>query len=301
MRLRLQRALRRRLLQARRVLREPQQQALLQEGRRGCGQVLHAERGVQDDPRRHRIREVLRATLRAGAGVVRPRQVLPAQVALRQRAHGALQAVPAERGGVQDEVLRPPHVALLRRGRLLPEEPIVLRQRFGAGRIAGLLPAADEMRDPDPAREHRHRAEDAGDLLPHRTLQHAAEALLPAREGGTQHSGPPHTAPGRTSVLLPPGQVCGSGTGRFCANINSDQANCGRCGNVCQSGDLQRGDLRPPMSLVTLLASLALAAVFAVAAATKLADRSGTREAVVAFGAPSGRLALSRCFCHSPS
>ena len=40
------------------------------------------------------------------------------------------------------------------------------------------------------------------------------------------------------------------------------------------------------MSLVTLLASLALAAIFAIAAATKLADRGGTREAVVAFGAP---------------
>ena len=49
------------------------------------------------------------------------------------------------------------------------------------------------------------------------------------------------------------------------------------------------------MTLVTLLASVALAAVFAVAATTKLADRAGTREAVVAFGAPdwsAGALAL---------
>ena len=49
------------------------------------------------------------------------------------------------------------------------------------------------------------------------------------------------------------------------------------------------------MGIVTLAASLVLVAVFAVAAATKLADRQGTREAVVAFGAPgwsAGALAL---------
>jgi thiol-disulfide isomerase/thioredoxin len=40
------------------------------------------------------------------------------------------------------------------------------------------------------------------------------------------------------------------------------------------------------MSVVALISSLVLAAVFAVAAITKLADRGGTREAVVAFGAP---------------
>jgi thiol-disulfide isomerase/thioredoxin len=49
------------------------------------------------------------------------------------------------------------------------------------------------------------------------------------------------------------------------------------------------------VTVLTLFASLVLAAVFAVAAVTKLADRRGTREAVVAFGAPewsSGALAL---------
>jgi thiol-disulfide isomerase/thioredoxin len=40
------------------------------------------------------------------------------------------------------------------------------------------------------------------------------------------------------------------------------------------------------MSTITLAASLVLAAIFAVAAVTKLADRTGTQEAVVAFGAP---------------
>lgn len=50
---------------------------------------------------------------------------------------------------------------------------------------------------------------------------------------------------------------------------------------------VQRRDLRAPMSLVALLSSLVLAAVFTVAAATKLADREGTRDAVVAFGAPA--------------
>ena len=41
------------------------------------------------------------------------------------------------------------------------------------------------------------------------------------------------------------------------------------------------------MSVVTLISSLVLSAVFAMAAVTKLADRSGTRDAVVAFGAPA--------------
>ena len=40
------------------------------------------------------------------------------------------------------------------------------------------------------------------------------------------------------------------------------------------------------MTVVTLIARLALATVFAIAAATKLADREGTRKAVAAFGAP---------------
>ena len=50
--------------------------------------------------------------------------------------------------------------------------------------------------------------------------------------------------------------------------------------------NLRRRDLRSPVSVVALISSLVLAAVFAVAAVTKLVDRSGTREAVVAFGAP---------------
>ena len=41
------------------------------------------------------------------------------------------------------------------------------------------------------------------------------------------------------------------------------------------------------MSVAALLASLVLAAVFAIAAVTKLTDRTGTRQAIVAFGAPA--------------
>ncbi|HEU0303946.1 MAG TPA: MauE/DoxX family redox-associated membrane protein, partial [Gaiellaceae bacterium] len=49
------------------------------------------------------------------------------------------------------------------------------------------------------------------------------------------------------------------------------------------------------MSVVALIASIVLASVFVVAALAKLADLSGTREAVVAFAAPdwsAGALAL---------
>lgn len=34
----------------------------------------------------------------------------------------------------------------------------------------------------------------------------------------------------------PPGQICGSGTGKYCVDMQSDPGNCGRCGNVCVSG-----------------------------------------------------------------
>ena len=53
--------------------------------------------------------------------------------------------------------------------------------------------------------------------------------------------------------------------------------------------------MRSPLTAVALISSLVLAAVFAVAAVTKLADRTGTRRAVVAFDAPewsAGALAL---------
>ena len=53
----------------------------------------------------HRERRGLRATVSAEAGVVRQGQVLPAEVALHERAHGPLQAVPTERGGVREQVL----------------------------------------------------------------------------------------------------------------------------------------------------------------------------------------------------
>ena len=50
------------------------------------------------------------------------------------------------------------------------------------------------------------------------------------------------------------------------------------------------------MNTVAVIARLVLALVFAVAAAAKLADRGGTREAVIAFGGPTrgaGALAVA--------
>ena len=78
---------------------------------------------------------------------------------------------------------------------------------------------------------------------------------------------------------------CCSGT---CADTKSDPRNCGSCGNVCESGVCGGGVCTLPsaMMVVTLIARLLLAAVFAVAAVTKLADREGTKKAVIAFGTP---------------
>ena len=162
------------------------------------------ERGVQDLPRRHRKLGRLHEALSPRPGVVRPGQVLPAEMALRQRAQRALQALPLQRGGVREQVLRPPHLALLRRGRLLPEEPLVLRERPAAG----LLPAPHEVRDPDPPRQHRHPSADARDLLPGRASQQQSEALLPGGPDRAQQPGPPHPAARRQPVSAAPAAWC---------------------------------------------------------------------------------------------
>ena len=42
--------------------------------------------------------------------------------------------------------------------------------------------------------------------------------------------------PGISPYCCPPSQVCGSAGNQYCANFQSDPANCGSCGNVCASG-----------------------------------------------------------------
>ena len=127
------------------------------------------------------LRKAMPLRARPGAG---DGKCCPPKMALPEPEHGPLQAVPPERGGVREQVLRSEHVALLRQGRVLPEEPILLRQR----QEAGVLPAADEVRRPDPPREHRRQAGDGGDLLSAGAPQQQPEALLPGRPGGAQQS-----------------------------------------------------------------------------------------------------------------
>lgn len=47
--------------------------------------------------------------------------------------------------------------------------------------------------------------------------------------------------PGGTPDCCPRGLVCQSGSGRICADLQSDPRNCGSCGNVCASGVCGRG------------------------------------------------------------
>lgn len=47
--------------------------------------------------------------------------------------------------------------------------------------------------------------------------------------------------PGISPYCCPPGQVCGAGAGKACVDLQSDSMNCGRCGNVCESGICSRG------------------------------------------------------------
>lgn len=42
--------------------------------------------------------------------------------------------------------------------------------------------------------------------------------------------------PGVSPFCCPRGQICSSGSGKFCADFQSDPQNCGSCGNVCTSG-----------------------------------------------------------------
>jgi hypothetical protein len=121
----------------------------------------------------------LRTSLSQWPCALRPEQVLPDELALRKSGYRSLQAVCAERGGVREEVLQQGHDALLWQGRLLPEEPLVLRDREDTE----VLPAGAEVRDPDPAGRHRRQARNCRDLLSARAVSRQPQALLPARSG----------------------------------------------------------------------------------------------------------------------
>jgi hypothetical protein len=160
--------------------------------------VLQTERGVSEDPHRHGQQGRLHEAVPAEPGVVRQGQLLPAELEVHQREHGALQALLAQRGGVRKEVLRPKDESLLRKGRLLPEGPIVLRH----GQDAALLPVRPEVCDSDPRRRHRRETRHGVHLLPLRPLQQEPRALLPARPGRTQHTRLPDPAARHQPVLL---------------------------------------------------------------------------------------------------
>ena len=74
-----------------------------------------------------------------------------------------------------------------------------------------MLSAADEMRDPDPAREHRHRAEDAGDLLPQERLNTQPKLCCPPGLVALNTPGFRIPPPGVAPDCCPRGQVCRSG------------------------------------------------------------------------------------------
>jgi hypothetical protein len=118
------------------------------------GHLLQAERGVRQVD--STFDRGLRSSLPGRASTLRQGHVLPEELALREPFHRPLQALRAVRGGVRPQVLRQADDSLLREGRLLPEEPLVLRDR----QEAGVLSSAAEVRGSDPPGEHRDQARD---------------------------------------------------------------------------------------------------------------------------------------------
>jgi hypothetical protein len=131
--------------------------------------------------------------------VVREKQVLSAEVELRQREDRPLQALPQGSGGVREEVLQQEHLTVLRQGRLLSKEPLVLRE----WRQDAMLPSRHEVCDTDHRWRHRRQARHGGDLLSAGPAEQQSEAVLPARAGRAQQPRLSHTTAGHQPVLLP--------------------------------------------------------------------------------------------------
>ncbi len=129
-------------------------------------------------------------------------------------------------------MLQPEDDSLLREGRLLSEEPGVLQHQQDAEVLSGRR----EVCDSDPRRQHRHQTGHQSDLLPAARFNSYPVLCCPSGQVALNSPGFRTPPPGISPFCCPPSQICGSGTGRFCANLQSDSQNCGQCGTVCASG-----------------------------------------------------------------
>ncbi len=215
------------------------------------------------------------------------REVLPATNPLQAGEAGEVRTVPEGLAEVRQDVLHQGRDVLQRQ--VLSEEPeVLLREpllpKDGQVLRRDVLPRWEEVLR-QPLLLERQRVLRQG-LLPQ------CAALRPGGGDGHLHLLPER--PFRRGRLLPArrhrrqGPVLSTGVEQLRAVQPAVRA------QAVLSGGRLRG-APEAMTALTLFASLVLAAVFAVAAVTKLTDRGGTREAVVAFGAPewsAGTLAL---------
>ena len=280
-------------------------------------ELLRPERGMPPSPHRLGDADHLREALLSGPRAVRSLEVLPEELALRESFHGLCKRCAPN----QEECLRKccdkRTTALLRQGGLLPDEPLVLQQR----EHAGLLSARREVRDPDPRGEHRDHARDCRDLLSGGALPRQPEALLPTRPGSAQL---PRSAgrAGTQPVLLPEGSDVRIGREPDVLPAKRHPRLADLLERPVRRHPLRPRQLRilwesllvtrlretasahspsPMVEALALIARLVLAGVFALAGATKLADRPGTRKAASTSGHPNGWPRRSRFCCRSPS
>ena len=208
--------------------------------------LLCAQRGVC--PVDQTGDRALRPPLPSGPRALRQGQVLPEELALRKPLHRPLQALRAERGGVRSQVLRQADDSLLRQSRLLPEEPPVLQCR----RRPGVLPASQQVQDPDPTRGHRRRAGNTADLLSARPGQYESRPLLSAGTGGAQQPRFPDTAPRHQPILLSARSGLWIGLGQGLRRSPIRLTKLRKLRQRVPKRDVQPGDLRPAVIASTL-------------------------------------------------
>ena len=210
-------------------------QLLLQEGREGVREpvLLPEERRVRQRPcPRDHLAEHLCEALPAKSGVVRQRQVLSPEVEVQEPEHRALQALRAQRGRVREEVLRQETTRCCGKAGCCPKT----RSCCVNGDKQVCCPAGTKCAIPILPGDIGVKPGTDAICCPSARLNNQPKVCCPAGQVALNTPGFRTPPPGISPYCCPPGQVCGSGSGKFCANLQSDSQNCGQCGNVCVSG-----------------------------------------------------------------
>ena len=171
-----------------------------------------------DSEVRHRVAEGLHEALPARPSVVRRTSAVP-RSGMHERSDGPLQALSEEPGGVRQQVLRPPDEPLLRQD-VLSQGAVVLRERQAGGRCPPRQTCASRS---FPETSGSSRKTEAI-CCPNERLNQSPKLCCPPGQVGLNSPGFRTPPPGVSPFCCPRGQICSSGSGRFCADFRSRPA-----------------------------------------------------------------------------